>query len=178
MGDFFFNLTEWLRTTVLLDWAFWIETTGFNRLMVENFWAVPIAQVLHIVGIGSAFAAVLMLTLRVSGMAGTSRSIPDVSARYIPWIWWGLVWIIVSGILMLWAEPVRNMINGVFWVKMALLLATVLITLAYQKAVTNAATVGGAGWVAGSGVRLTGWFIIILWCLIMAHGRWIAYAPV
>lgn len=178
MGEFFYQLTDWLRTTSLLDAAFWIETTGFNHLLVETFWAVPIAQVLHIIGIGAAFAAMLMMTLRVNNMAGTSLPIPDVAARFVPWIWWGLLWIVVSGILMLWAEPVRNMVNGVFWVKMALLVVMVLVTLVYQKALLSAATAGGPSWNAGSGLRLTGWFIIILWCLIMAHGRWIAYAPV
>lgn len=178
MGDFFYGLTDWLRTTILLDWAFWIETTGLNQLLVTNFWGVPIAQVLHIIGISAAFAATLMLTLRVSNLAGTTRSLPEVYARYAPWIWWGLLWIIASGILMLWAEPVRNMVNGVFWVKMALLVVTVLITLAFQKSVRSAATAGGAGWNASGGMKATAWLIVILWCLIMAHGRWIAYAPV
>ncbi|MFB0613113.1 hypothetical protein [Aurantiacibacter poecillastricola] len=178
MGDFFYGLTDWLRTTFLLDWAFWIETTGFNQVLVTNFWGVPLAQVMHIIGIGAAFAATLMLTLRISNLAGGARTVPEVSSRYMPWIWWGLVWIVVSGLLMLWAEPVRNMINGVFWMKMLLLVVTVLITLAFQGAVRKSATASGPAWTASSGVKVTGWLIVILWCLIMAHGRWIAYAPV
>ncbi len=178
MGDFFYGLTDWLRGTFLLDAAFWIETTGFNRLLVENFWAVPIAQVLHIIGISAAFAAMLMLTLRLNNLAGGARTVPQVTARFTPWVWWGLLWIAISGLFMLWAEPVRNMVNGVFWVKMALLLSTIIITLIFKKSVASAATAGGMQWNAGGGTKATAWLIVILWCLIMVCGRWIAYAPV
>lgn len=178
MGDFFFGLTEWLRTTFLLDAAFWIETTGLNKLMVLNFWAVPIVQVLHIMGIAAGFGATLMLTLRVNNLAGGARTVPQVAERYIPWIWWALIFIIVSGFLMLWAEPVRNMINGVFWAKMTVLLVTVLITIAFQNTARAHARVGGPEWNAGAGMRATSWLIVVLWCLVMAFGRWIAYAPV
>ncbi|WP_338240790.1 hypothetical protein [Aurantiacibacter hainanensis] len=178
MGDFFFGLTEWLRTTFLLETAFWIETTGLNRLLVENFWAVPIAQVLHILGIAAGFAASLMLTLRVNDLAGGARTVPQVSERYIPWIWWSLIWIVVSGFLMLWAEPVRNMINGVFWTKMILVLLTIAITIGFQNTARAQAHAAGPTWRASGGMRATSWIIVILWCLVMAGGRWIAYAPV
>ncbi len=178
MGDFFYGLTDWLRGTFLLDASFWIETTGLNRLLVENFWAVPMAQVMHIMGIGAAFAATLMLTLRVNNLAGGARTMPQISSRYMPWIWWGLLWIAISGIVMLWAEPVRNMVNGVFWMKMLLLVVTVAITLVFQKSVRTASVAGGPAWNASGGTKVLAWLIVILWCLIMAHGRWIAYAPV
>ncbi|QZH75230.1 MAG: hypothetical protein JY451_00935 [Erythrobacter sp.] len=178
MGDFFFNMTEWLRTTFLLDAAFWMEETGISRVMVENFWGVPLVQVLHILAIGAGFGATLMLTLRVNNMGAKGIAMPVVEARYVPWIWWSLVVIVFSGFLMLMAEPVRNMINGVFWVKMIALVVTLLITLAFQRRVRTQALAGGIGWQAGSGTRATSWLILILWCVIMACGRWIAYAPV
>lgn len=177
MGDFFFGLTEWLRTTVLLDWAFWMQETGISRVMVLNFWAVPIAQVLHLISIAAGFAATLMLTLRLNNLAGGARTVPQVSERYIPWIWWALIGISISGLLMLFAEPVRNMINGVFWIKMILLVITLAVTIAFQNRARSRATAGGPQWNASGGLKLTSWLIVILWCLIMTSGRWIAYAP-
>ena len=178
MGDFFFALTEWLRETFLLDAAFWMQETGISHAMVLNFWAVPLAQVMHIIGIAAGFGATFMLTLRVNNLAGGSRTVPEVSARYIPWVWWALIAIIISGFLMLFAEPVRNMINGVFWVKMALVVVTILVTIAFQNTARAHAHAGGPEWNAGAGMRVTSWLIVILWCLVMVGGRWIAYAPV
>ena len=106
------------------------------------------------------------------------QTVGQVSARYVPWIWWGLLVIILSGLLMLTAEPIRNMVNAVFWIKMVVLVVTVLITLSFQKKVQALALAGGAGWQASSGTRTTAILIILLWWFVMLCGRWIAYVPV
>lgn len=178
MFDLLFAVTEWLRTTALLDFAFWLTETPVSLLMVENFWLVPLAQVVHILAIAAAFGATLMLSLRTLGWVGEGVTIDEQSTRFVPWIWWGLLVITVSGVLMLTAEPLRNMINAVFWLKMILLLATIAITLLFQKKVRRAAATAGPAWVAGAGTKTTAFAILVLWCLIMACGRWIAYVPV
>ena len=178
MFDFLFAVTEWLRTTALLDFAFWITETPLSLFMVENFWLVPGAQVVHILAIAAAFGATLMLTLRTMGASGTGATIEETSARYVPWIWWGLLVIVISGLLMLTAEPLRNMINAVFWFKMIFLVGTILITLGFQKRIRAAAAGAGVTWVAGGGTKTAAIAILVLWCLIMVCGRWIAYVPV
>lgn len=178
MGDFLFEITDWMRGTFLLDWAFWMQDTGFSLFMVENFWNVPIAQAIHIMSIAAAFAATLMVVLRVNGKAGAGMSLEQWGARFQPWIRWGLLVIVVSGLAMIFAEPVRNMINAVFWIKMILLLLMVAVSLAYVRGVSAKAASVGAEFVAGSGTRVTGWVIVLMWCVIMVCGRWIAYVPV
>lgn len=178
MFDLLFNITDWLRTTFLLDFAFWITETSLSLFMVENFWLVPLAQVFHILSISAAFGAMLMLTLRVHNSAAAHLSFEQVSARYVPWIKWGLVVIVISGLLMITAEPIRNMVNAVFWIKMGLLIVTVLISLGFIKSLKTQAVAAGGAWKASSGAKATSILIIILWCLIMLCGRWIAYVPV
>ncbi len=177
MGDFLFNLTEWLKGTFLLDWATWMQETDFSLFMVENFWNVPIAQVIHILAIAAAFGATLMVVLRVNGRAGAGQSMEQTAARFVPWILWGLVVIVLSGLAMLMAEPFRNMLQSVFWIKMIALVAMVAMSLAYSRRALKAAQAVGPGWQGSGGARMTGWMIILLWCVIMVCGRWIAYAP-
>lgn len=176
--DFLFSITDWLRTTVLLDFAFWITETSLSLFMVTNFWMVPIAQVFHILAIGAAFGATLMFTLRVHGKAATDLSLEQVAGRYVPWIWYGLLVIVLSGLLMITAEPIRNMVNAVFWIKMLVLLVTVFISLGFIKSVRTKAAASGAAWAASSGAKTTSILLIVLWLFIMLCGRWIAYVPV
>jgi hypothetical protein len=178
MGDLLYNITDWMRGTFLLDWAFWMQETGFSLFMVENFWNVPIAQAIHILSIAAAFGATLMVVLRINGRAGAELSMEQTASRFVPWIKWGLLVIIISGMTMIFAEPVRNMINAVFWIKMVVLVVMVLISLSYVGSVRKTALSGGTGWQASGGARATGWLIVVLWCLIMVCGRWIAYVPV
>ncbi len=178
MGDLLFGITDWLRGTWLLDFAFWVTETSLSLFMVENFWLVPIAQVIHILAIAALFGSALMLSLRVNGRIATTLSMEQFCARYVPWIWWGLVVIVISGILMITAEPIRNMVNSVFWIKMILLLIAIGITLGFSKSVRAQSASAGAEWQAAGGTRVTSIVIVILWCLIMVCGRWIAYVPV
>ena len=178
MLDLLFSITDWLRTTALLDFAFWLGDTSLSLFMVENFWNVPIAQVIHIAAIGLGFASLLMLTLRTYEKAGTTLSVAANAARYLPWMWWSLLTILLSGLLMITAEPIRNMVNAVFWIKMIALVVTMLITLRFHSSVKAKALAAGDAYVASSGTRTTGLLLLILWCFIMFCGRWIAYVPV
>lgn len=178
MLDLLFEFTDWLRGTFLLDLSFWITETPISVVMVENFWFVPLVQVVHILAIAAAFGATLMLSLRVLGSAATTLSMEQVSARYVPWIWWGLLAILLSGLLMITAEPIRNMVNAVFWIKMILLVGAIFITLSFQRGIRAQALAAGPGWQASGGTRSTAILILVLWALVMVCGRWIAYVPV
>jgi len=178
MFDLLFNLTDWLRSTFLLDFSFWITETPLSLFMVENFWNVPLAQVFHILAISAAFGATLMLSLRVLGKAGTHQTLVASADRYIRWTWWGLLVIVLSGVLMITAEPIRNMVNAVFWIKMILLLVVVALSLGFQKKVRAAGLVGGIEARASGGLKTSALLIVVLWALIMLCGRWIAYVPV
>lgn len=178
MFDLLFSITEWLRSTLLLDFAFWITETSLSAFMVENFWVLPTVQVVHILGIGMGFASLLMLTVRLRHAGGHELAISDAAARYMKWMWMALLVIVISGILMITAEPIRNMVNAVFWFKMLFLVIAVAITLAFQKAVRTKALAGGPGYVADSASRRTGLILVLVWCLIILCGRWIAYVPV
>jgi hypothetical protein len=178
MFDLLFALTDWLRGTFLLDFAFWITETPLSLFMVENFWNVPLAQVVHILGIGGTFGATLMLSLRVLGKAGTHQTLAAQADRYISWTWWGLLVIVLSGILMITAEPIRNMVNAVFWIKMVTLLVMVALSLGFQKKVRSVALAGGTDAQMTGGMRSNAWIILVLWLVIILCGRWIAYVPV
>jgi hypothetical protein len=93
-------------------------------------------------------------------------------------MWWSLLGILISGLLMITAEPIRNMVNAVFWIKMITLVVVMALTLVFQKSVRTKALAGGEAFVASSGTRTTGLLLVILWCFIMFCGRWIAYVPV
>ncbi|HWW66212.1 MAG TPA: DUF6644 family protein [Sphingomonadaceae bacterium] len=178
LGDLLYALTEWLRTTPLVDLAIWISNLPLSLSIGTHFWVIPIAQTLHILAIAMAFGSVLMINLRVLGLTGRSRTMAQTVRRYLPWIWWALLVLILTGITMIIGEPVRELINPVFWIKMVLVIAAIVLSLWFQAIARR----NMAQWeVTHDGrltIRLGAVGIILLWCAIMVAGRWIAYAPV
>jgi hypothetical protein len=174
MGDLLYSFTEWLRTTQLVEFALWISDTGASMWIVTHFWAIPIIQVVHIIAIAASFASILMINARMFNIAGSS-TMADTANRYIRVLWWALVVLVLSGIAMIIGEPVRELINPFFWIKMGLVVFGILVSIWFHKGVLKHVA-AGRDIVATD--KVTGAFLVVLWCVIMLCGRWIAYAPV
>lgn len=174
MGDLLYHFTEFLRTTQLVELALWISDTSISMWIVTHFWAIPIIQCVHIIAIAASFASILMINARMLGIAGSS-SMADTANRYIRVLWWALVVLIFSGWLMIMGEPVRELINPYFWIKMGLVVFGILIVIWFHRGVIKHVNAGRE--ITGSD-KATAIFLIILWMVIMYCGRFIAYAPV
>jgi hypothetical protein len=177
LGDLIFSLGQWLRTTPLTEISLAVQKTWLSHLIVEHFWVVPSIQSIHILAIAAVFGSVLMTNLRIFGLAGRGRTMTQTARRYLPWVWWGLLVLLLTGIGMTLGEPVREITNPVFWIKMILIIVAASVSLWFQDSVRR----NVARWeLTHDGrvlVRVGAGAVIALWCLIMVCGRWIAYAP-
>lgn len=174
MDDLLFSFTEWLRSTQLTELALWISDTSASMWIVTHFWAIPIIQVIHIIAIAASFSSILMINARMFGIAGSS-TMAETANRYIRVLWWALVVLILSGIGMIIGEPVRELINPYFWIKMGLVVFGILVSIWFHKGVLKHVA-AGRDIVASD--KATAVFLVLLWMVIMYCGRFIAYAPV
>jgi hypothetical protein len=175
MSDFLFAFTEWLRTTWIAEFALKMGDSTLTNWVVSHFWALPILQMIHIMAIAGSFAAVLMLNMRVFGLAGHA-TLAETARRYTKVLWWSLAVVIASGIGMLFGDTVRNLVNSIFWIKMSLVVFAIGTALVFTTGMKRRLATT-AGDVVGGGTKATAAFLVILWCIIMLCGRWIAYAP-
>jgi hypothetical protein len=178
IGDLLYAFTEWLRGTQLTELSLGIGNTSLSAWIGSHFWAIPVIQTLHILSIAAAFGSVLMINLRILGVTGGTRSLTDTARRYIPWIWWALLALLLTGIGMVIGEPVRELINPIFWIKMGLIVVMIVASLLFQASVRARIAQWEVSRDGRAAVRVGAVLIIILWCMIMVAGRWIAYAPV
>lgn len=152
----------------------WLEQTPLAQALQSTEWAIPTVQTVHILAIGLLMSAMLMFNLRLLGVAFTEQTLPRVAARFVPVIWWMLPVLLLSGALMITAEPARSLENTAFQIKMLLLLMAVSLTLIAQSRVdTN--SWGDTAKRRRSAVALAS---LALWVCIVFAGRWIAYVRV
>lgn len=177
-GDTLFAFTEWLRSTNLPEFSLWLSGTDFSLWLQTHFWVIPTGQSIHILSIAALFGSAVMMDLRIFGLAGGSRTMAQISRRYVPWIWWAFLVLLISGTILTIAEPIRELINPIFWIKMALLPLAVVLNLWFQAAVRKRTATWDSNQSGHTAIRLGAIVLIILWCAIMFCGRWIAYAPV
>ena len=174
MGDLLFEMSQWLYTTPLNEFAQRVSESALSEWILSWFWTIPVMQTFHILSIAATLAAILMLNLRVFGMAGHA-TLAQTAERYTRVFWWALVIVVVSGASMLFGDTVRNLLNSVFWIKMIMVVIGIVSALLFLNAMKRRLASGGE--VVGAGFKATALFLAILWCVIMLAGRWIAYAP-
>ena len=177
LGDLIFALNQWLHTTPLNGFALWIQTLPINHVIVGNFWVVPFTQSIHILAIAAVFGSAAMINLRVLGLIGMGRTVEQTAERYLPWIWWGLLVLLATGAVLIFSDPIREFTNAIFWFKMIVIAITALLSLWFQHSVRRAPERWELTPERRAIIRASATGFLVLWCVIMVAGRWIAYAP-
>jgi hypothetical protein len=160
----------------LNNFAEWLSTTAPSVFMqIHEAWMVPVIQSLHIVGIGTAVGSALMIALRVLGWVGTDQSVPETQRRFGPWLTAALLLLLASGLLLVVAEPVRELVTFSFWLKMALVATLAVTFVTYQRSVVHQGLEWDRTLVRRPAVRVAAVLTFVLWGCIIILGRLIAY---
>lgn len=101
------------------SFAHWLaETSPSHAFRVHESWLIPGVQSIHIIGIAIIMGSLFMIVLRILGWAGTDQTLRQTTDRFGPWIIGALFLQLATGIVMIVAEPVRELVNFSFWTKM------------------------------------------------------------
>jgi hypothetical protein len=153
----------------------WIDQTALSQAIQAANWVVPTVQTIHILAIAVVASSALMVDLRLVGVFWANRPIKDVTSRFLPLVWWPLLILLATGVIMIIAEPARSLKNPAFQLKMLLLIAALTVTGLFQWLQRRNATFGDLR--AGPGAAAVALAIVsmLLWSSIIFAGRWIAY---
>jgi uncharacterized membrane protein len=150
----------------------WLSNTPVSLAIQNAFWVIPTVQTVHILAIATVMASVVMVDVKLLGVGGRSQTLPDVTHRYLPWVWCAVVVLLCSGTILIIGEPGRELLSEVFWLKMSLLLCALALTGVIQYAVSR----GTQFWERRRMIaRAAALVSLVLWVGILAAGRWIAY---
>jgi uncharacterized membrane protein len=95
-----------------------------------------------------------------------------MAGRFLPWVWTALVVLLCSGTILIIGEPGRDLLNTVFWLKMSLLAAGLLLTWAFQHMLRR----NNMYWDRNRAAAIVlGSVSLLIWIGIIGCGRWIAY---
>ena len=156
--------------------AEWLSTTLPSVFIQEhNSWAIPAIQSLHIVGIAMVMGSVLLIDLRILGWAGTDQTLRQATNRFHPWLTGSLWLLLVTGILMVVGEPVRELVTFSFWLKMALVAAGTVVAVIFQTALRRHEEQWGDAIAHRPAIKALAILTFLVWAFVIVLGRLIAY---
>jgi hypothetical protein len=159
----------------LSELSAWLEKTHLSQLIQSHEWVIPAVQSMHILAISMLAASALMINLRLLGLYAADQPLNEVLARFLPFIWWPLLVLLLTGMVMIIGEPPRSLKNPAFQLKMLLLLAALLVTAICQIAPRLQPAFGEISTGRTVGAVILASTSIALWVGIIFAGRWIAY---
>jgi putative copper export protein len=158
------------------QFAEWLSTTSLSVfLQNNNGWAIPTIQSIHIVGIAIVMGSVFMICLRILGRASMDQTLRQTTRRFAPWVTGALCVLLVTGILMVIGEPVRELVTFSFWLKMFLVAVSTVIAVVFQIALRKHERRWEETLVHRKSIQGLAMLAFLIWACIIVLGRLIAY---
>lgn len=145
--------------------------------LLRNVWGFPpFIQTIHILGVTCVMASIVMIDLRILGLAVPSQNLSEMTRRLMPWLWCALGSNLITGGVFLVSRPARYFNNPVFHWKFTFMVPAIALTLFFHLMSRRQENY----WSLSRQRILLSRFIalasLVLWILVVMAGRWIAYS--
>ena len=153
----------------------WLGETPWSIALHESQYAYSILESIHVWTLMLFIGSVVMFDLRLLGW--TMRSVPvgDVVSRLLPWTIAGFVVMVITGLLLFYAIPLRTYQSIFFRTKMVLLLLAGLNVWLFHTRIFPQVATWGVDATPPKAARIAGGVSLALWGCIVFLGRMIAY---
>src|SRR6476469_8531594 len=98
----------------LLGVCQWLAETRGSIALHESLYMYPLVESVHVLTLCLFVGMSVMLDLRLLGIAWRRVPVAEVTDRLVPWMVAGFVVMIVTGVLLFYAIPVRSYQNVFF----------------------------------------------------------------
>ena len=166
------TILDFTMSSTLAQLAQSISTSPVHDLAVNWLRNIPgfppIVQTVHILSIGCIMGSIVLIDLRVLGLAVPSQNISEMLRRLMPWVWASLLLLFFSGAMFVVARPGRYFANPIFGIKFALLLPAIVLAIVLQYLLKKNPE-------RRHSVKIIAALSLVLWLGVVMAGRWIAY---
>jgi hypothetical protein len=159
----------------ILRFCQWLAGTEGSVALHESLWVYPLVESTHVwtLAIFVGFAA--LLDLRLLGLALARVPMSEVARKLLPWMLAGFALMVVTGLLLFYAIPVRTYQSIFFRAKLGLLGLAGLNAWLFHANVWRRVAAWDSDAVPPRSARFAGGVSLLLWVCIIFAGRMIAY---
>jgi hypothetical protein len=154
-------------------WA-WLEGLPLAAHIGETWW-FPLLESLHVVGVTLVFGSLLMVDLRLLGLAARTYAASRISKELVPWTWAAFVLSLITGIGLFMTRAGHYAENIAFQLKMLALLFAGINMAVFHFGVLRRVANWDNSVATPVGAKLAGGLSLIFWASVMLAGRWVGH---
>ena len=156
---------------MLLEFCRWLQYSAPLHAMRDSPIFFPIVATIRLMGLALIGGAVLVVDLRLLGLALQNQPVAGLAHDAERWLFRGLVVMVTTGILLFMCFATKYYYLTFFWVKMAALIAVIVFTRSVHRRVALAKD-GDVSPIRRKVVALVSMF---LWTTVAVGGRYIGF---
>ena len=152
-----------------------IQSSPVGATIAENGALFPMIECVHVVAITFVAGTILMMDLRLLGVAGRNHAVSKFSEEILPWTWAGFALAAVAGSLLFSSNAVGYYGNGPFRFKMICMACAAVNMLVYHLITEKTVHDWDVDSPTPAGAKIAGFLSLFFWGLVIAFGRWVGF---
>ncbi len=152
-----------------------IEYSSFGISIAESLWAFPTIESLHVMALVTVFGTIMIMDLRLLGLASNKVPVTAMSSDTLKWTWIGFVIAAITGTLLFISKASTYMVNPYFLTKMGLMAAAGLNMVIFHFVTYKTVNEWDTSGVLPTGAKLAGILSLAFWLVIVFCGRAIGF---
>jgi hypothetical protein len=153
----------------------YFEDSGLAESIRENDTLFPLIESVHVVAICLVVGSILVLDLRLLGLASIRRPVSGLARAVLPVTWSAFAIAVTSGFLMFISNATKYLANGYFDAKLVLICAAGLNMIVFHAISAKDLPQWEKDPSPPLRARLAGALSVLLWIAVIACGRWIGF---
>jgi hypothetical protein len=153
----------------------WLGTTGWSVAVLESIWVWSLVESTHVLTLTVFAGTAVMMDLRFLGVTFNRVPISEFTNRMLPWTRGAFAVMVVTGLLLLYSNPVRYYHNIFFRIKIGLMILAGFNVWWFHSRTHRKVLEWDLDPVPPRAVRIAGGMSIFVWAFIVITGRMIAY---
>lgn len=160
---------------ILHNFVVWLGGNEWSTALHESLYMYSLIESTHVLSIMVFVGCLAIVDLRIMGVLFTEMPVTTVSSKVLPWAIGGFVALVISGIFLFYAIPVRTYHSLFFRIKMILFVIAGINAWVYHYRVGRNIATWDSNPKPPSTARISAGVSLTSWALVIVAGRMIAY---
>jgi len=153
----------------------WVDAFPTSIAIRESQYVYAALLTSHVIGMCIFAGLIIMMDLRLLGVGNRRTSFSQIQRRLFPWQMFGMGVSVVSGLTLVYADPLRFYANIYFWIKVVMMVLAGVNAMAFHQSAYRTVEAWNTETVTPFGAKLAGAMSLVLWAGVVVSGRLIAY---
>jgi uncharacterized membrane protein len=152
-----------------------LEASGLATTIRNSLLLFPVIESVHVLGLTMVFGTIVIVDVRLLGMASTERPFSAVASDVLKWTWLAFAVTVTSGLLMFITSAGTYYHNAYFRAKMAMIVLAGLNTLAFELTAKRSVRSWDRDKAAPAVGRIVAAVSLVVWIAVIVLGRWVGF---